>query len=100
MTSRRCSGSGMSGILPVAGNRATIGGLFLGVIPANAGIQRCALRARYKHYLRVADPRQVTFFCSGQKKVTQEKAAPDAALFFRSAALRPPLSHATPAAGD
>ena len=29
-----------------------------------------------------------------------KKAAPDAALFFHSAALGPPLSHATPVAGD
>ena len=51
-------------------------------------------------YLRVADPRQGTFFCFGQKKVAQEKAAPDAALFLRSAALGPALSYATPVAGD
>ncbi len=52
-----------------------------------------------KAYLRVADPRQVTFFCSGQKKVTQEKAAPDGALSLRFAPLPVRSPTAPPCAG-
>ena len=55
-----------------------------------------ALRARFNtNDLRVADPRQVTFFCSGQKKVTQEKAAPDGALFPALRAFARSLAHGT-----
>ena len=33
----------------------------------------------YDMYLRVADPRQVTFLCSAKENVTKRKAAPDCA---------------------
>ncbi len=45
-------------------------------------------------------PTQGYFSLFAQRKVTKRKRSPDAALFLRSAALGPTLSHATPVAGD
>ena len=81
-------GQGEGAVIPVApmgsrrGPRARDG-----AVAVYTGIQGERLSGAMKANLRVADPRQVTFFCSGQKKVTQEKAAPDGALSLRFAPL-------------
>ena len=63
------------------------------VIPAAAGIQQrngraaCGRDSKQHMYLRVADPRQVTFLCLAKENVTKRKATPDYAT-----SLDPPLT--------